>query len=62
MNKLPAIVTDIDGVIMSGNTPILGCKEALERVLAGGGMDKNNGSKGKIPFLFLTNSGHYTEK
>ena len=44
MNKLPAIVTDIDGVVMNGNTPIPGCKEALEKVIAG--MDKSDGTKG----------------
>ena len=44
MSRLPAIVTDIDGVVMVGTTPIPGVPEALEKVRAG--MDKSGGPKG----------------
>ena len=35
MSRLPAIVADIDGVVLRGTKPVEGCKEALEKILAG---------------------------
>ena len=35
MNKLPAIVADIDGVITRGEKVIPGVKQGLEKVLSG---------------------------
>ena len=35
MNRVPAIVADIDGVISRGDKAIPGVKEGLERVLTG---------------------------
>ena len=59
MSRLPAIVSDIDGVVIRGQTPVQGAKESLERVLAG--LDIH-GQKKELPFMFLTNGGHYTEQ
>ena len=59
MSRLPGIVSDIDGVVMRGATPIPGAKEALERILTG---VRLGSEKKELPFMFLTNGGHYTEK
>ena len=59
MEKLPAIVADIDGVITRGENVIPGVKEALEKVFTG---VEVNGEHRQIPFSLLTNGGSYTEK
>ena len=59
MNKLPAIVADIDGVITRGEKVIPGVREGLEKVLAGVEMQSKHRD---VPFSLLTNGGSYTEK
>ena len=59
MKRLPAIVADIDGVITRGEKVIPGTKEALVKVLDSVGSDRQ---KARVPFMFLTNGGSYTEK
>ena len=55
--KLPAIVSDIDGVIYSGG-PCCGDSPHVVTSLFMEGHGKN---KKKIPFVFLTNGGMVTE-
>ena len=52
--SLPAIVVDIDGVVVKGKLPISGAKETLRRVLS-------PIESQLIPFVFLSNGGGGTE-
>lgn len=49
--KLPGIVSDIDGVLYKGATPIDSTTPALQKVLA------PNEAGAHIPFTLLTNGG-----
>ena len=57
--RLPGIVSDLDGVLIKGESPppIPGASAVLKRVLA------KHGKTGKhVPFTFLTNGGFRTEQ
>ena len=49
---LPAIVSDVDGVVVRGKEPVPGAREALEKLL---GPHRDTGRR--IPFTFMTNGG-----
>mmetsp|Transcript_40033 Transcript_40033/g.52421 ORF Transcript_40033/g.52421 Transcript_40033/m.52421 type:complete len:86 (+) Transcript_40033:121-378(+) len=49
---LPAIVSDVDGVVLRGKTPIEGSKEAVIKLLS---EYKDTGRT--VPFTFFTNGG-----
>jgi hypothetical protein len=60
LTKVPAILCDIDGVVVrgTGSNPDLvdGAGEALVRILSSRKEDKS------VPFMFLTNGGMETEQ
>ncbi len=51
LNDKIVFVFDIDGVLLRSRSPLPGAKETLEFL-----------KRNKIPFIFLTNGGGYTEK
>lgn len=53
---LPAIVSDIDGVVVLNKNMIPGSKEALEKVL-----NPLQKYERRLPFTFLSNGGGYSE-
>ena len=58
--RLPAILSDIDGVLYRGGKVIQGSQWAVERLLKPFSMP--NGEKACLPFTLLTNGGGNTEK
>ena len=63
--KLPAIISDIDGVLIRGGKPIIRSKEAIYKIkssLADLNANKFNGNTTKLPFLWLTNGGGTLEE
>ena len=56
--RLPAIVSDLDGVVIKGHSPAIGgAKAVLQKLLK-----VNKTTKKKVPILFLTNGGGKTER
>jgi ribonucleotide monophosphatase NagD (HAD superfamily) len=60
LRRVPAIVTDIDGVLVRGKNIIPGAPHVLKSVLEGKFLKSNNPFK--IPFVCLTNGGGLLEK
>lgn len=57
---MPAIVSDIDGVIIKGKDQIPGARQTLETLI--NPVEFKDGSTHRLPFVFLTNGGGITEK
>ena len=63
--KLPAIVTDRDGVLKKGKNKIRGVKKTLDKIRTPLGKlfpNKFKGSKARLPIYILTNGGDIPEK
>ena len=54
---MPAIVSDIDGVVVQGSAPTPGTKEALSQLL-----NPWLNTQRRMPFMFLSNGGGSTEQ
>ena len=59
-HKLPAILSDIDGVLYRGTQAIQGSVWAIQRLIKPFTME--NGDRVCLPFSLLTNGGGDTEK
>ena len=53
---MPAIVSDIDGVVVKGYAPTPGTKEVLSQLL-----NPWLNTQRRMPFMFLSNGGGSTE-
>ena len=60
-HRLPAVLSDIDGVLYRGGRVIAGSSQATQRLIKPFVMQPSN-SKVSLPFSLITNGGGDTEK